>query len=265
MDESTLPRSAVPPPVSGAPGPGAREPRTLPASRGLAWWSEGWQVFTAAPGTWLLIVVVLLLIVVALAFVPVLGNLAQSLLAPIFAGGIALGCRALAKGRPLEVGHLFEGFAGGRLLPLLVVGMVYLAAMIVLWIVVLAVILGVAGGAGLFSALTADPSQLGVALLASFGMTALAVAPLAVVAVALLGMAYWYAPALVVLNGEEPIAAMKKSFGACLRNVGAMLVYGLVLIGLSIAASIPFALGWIVLAPVMAGSWYAGWREMFDE
>ena len=35
-------------------------------------------------------------------------------------------------------------------------------------------------------------------------------------------------------------------------------------IGLAIVASIPFGLGWILLAPVMAGSWYASWRETFD-
>ena len=77
-------------------------------------------------------------------------------------------------------------------------------------------------------------------------------------------MAYWFAPPLIVLNGEEPIAAMKKSFRACWVNVGATLVYGLIWIGLAIVASIPFGLGWIVLAPVMAGSWYASWRETFD-
>ena len=89
-------------------------------------------------------------------------------------------------------------------------------------------------------------------------------APLAMVAVAALTMAYWFAPPLIVLNGEEPIAAMKKSFRACWVNVGATLVYGLIWIGLAIVASIPFGLGWIVLAPVMAGSWYASWRETFD-
>ena len=70
--------------------------------------------------------------------------------------------------------------------------------------------------------------------------------------------------ALVVLNGEEPIAALQKSFRGCWTNLGAMAVYGLIFIGLAIVASIPFGLGWLVLGPVMAGSWYASWRETFD-
>ena len=37
-----------------------------------------------------------------------------------------------------------------------------------------------------------------------------------------------------------------------------MTIYGLIFIGLAIVASIPLGLGWLVLAPVMAGSWYAG-------
>jgi uncharacterized membrane protein len=77
-------------------------------------------------------------------------------------------------------------------------------------------------------------------------------------------MAYWFAPPLVVLNGEEPIAAMRKSFHASWQNLGATAVYGLIFIGLAIVASIPLGLGWLVLGPVTAGSWYASWRETFD-
>ena len=108
MDEITQPgRPAPPPPVvpaapSGAPpGSGKREPRILPAGQGAAWWSEGWQVFMAAPGMWIAVIVVFVLVMVAMAFVPVVGSIAESVLAPVFGGGIALGCHALAKGRPL--------------------------------------------------------------------------------------------------------------------------------------------------------------------
>ena len=271
MDETTQPgpvvptRPSMPPPGGGVPpGAGAREPRRLPAGQGAAWWSEGWQVFMAAPGIWIALIVVFVLIMLGVAFVPIVGSIAESVLAPVFGGGIALGCHALAKGRPLTLGHLFEGFSGGRFMPLLIVGLVYLGAMFVLWIAVIAVVLGVAGGAGLFSAFSSDPSQMGAALLSSIGLLTLVLVPIALVAVAALTMAYWFAPLLIVLNGEEPISAMKKSFRASWINMGATLVYGLIWIGLAIVASIPFGLGWLVLAPVMAGSWYASWRETFD-
>ena len=76
-------------------------------------------------------------------------------------------------------------------------------------------------------------------------------------------MAYWFAPALVVLNGEQPIAALQKSFAASWRNFGAFLLYGLIYIVLAIVASIPMGLGWLVLGPMMVGSCYAGWRTIF--
>ena len=66
-------------------------------------------------------------------------------------------------------------------------------------------------------------------------------------------MAFWFAPALVALRGDEPIAAMKASFDACLRNMWPMLVYSLLGLVFAIVASIPFALGWLVLAPGVRG------------
>ncbi|MFO1281117.1 MAG: BPSS1780 family membrane protein [Burkholderiales bacterium] len=230
----------------------------------MAWWSEGWQVFMAAPGLWIGLCLLLFVFAVVVAFVPILGTIAQSLLAPVFAGGIALGAHALAKGRPLTIVHLFEGFQGGRLVPLLIVGLFYLAAAFVIWLVFVVLLLGMAGGAGLFSAISSIGSNGWAPILASIGVAALVFVPIALIGFSLVAMAYWYAPALVVLNGEEPIEALKKSFRACWTNLGATLVYGLIFIGLAIVASIPFGLGWIVFAPVFAGSWYASWRETFD-
>jgi uncharacterized membrane protein len=42
-----------------------------------------------------------------------------------------------------------------------------------------------------------------------------------------------------------------------------MVVYGLIYIALSIVATLPFLLGWLVLAPMIFGSVYAGWRTIF--
>jgi uncharacterized membrane protein len=86
---------------------------------------------------------------------------------------------------------------------------------------------------------------------------------IALIVLLLAAMAYWFAPALVVLNGETPLNALQKSFAASWHNVGASLLYGLVMIGLAIVASIPFLLGWIVLGPMLVGSCYAGWRTIF--
>ena len=101
------------------------------------------------------------------------------------------------------------------------------------------------------------------AALASAGLAVFIVGLLALVVVVLVAMAYWFAPALVVLNGERPTVALQKSFAASLANIGAFLLYGLIYIGLAIVASIPMGLGWLVLGPMVVGSCYAGWRTIF--
>jgi uncharacterized membrane protein len=247
-----------------APASAAAAPRRLSAGYGASWWNEGWSVFSAAPGVWIAIVLVLFVLMVLLAFVPILGNIAQTLLTPVLGGGVMLGCHALARGEPLRLSHAFDGFTAGRLVPLLIVGLVMLAASIVLGVVVIGLLFALLGIAGLESlAAFADPAALDLNTLASLGAGVVVALLVALIGGVLIAMAYWFAPALVVLNGEEPLAAMRKSFAACWRNMGAMTVYGLIYLVLAILASLPAALGWLVLVPVMAGSCYAGWRTIF--
>jgi uncharacterized membrane protein len=76
-------------------------------------------------------------------------------------------------------------------------------------------------------------------------------------------MAVWFAAPLVALNDFDPIAALKASFVACLKNVVPFLLYGVVLFAFAIVASIPLGLGWLVLGPVLAASVYTAYRDIF--
>lgn len=253
------PSATIPPAAPRSPAP-----RHLAAGYGASWWSEGWRVFTASPWVWLGLVVILLVIMFLLVLVPFLGGLAQTLLMPVFAGGVMLGCHALARGEPLRISHLFDGFGSGRFGPLVIIGVVMLAAGIVLGLIVATVAFASIGITGLTALATiTDPTRIDVSTLMSFGLSLMLVALIALVGASLIAMAYWFAPALVVLNGEEPVTAMKKSFAACWRNIGAFLIYGLLYIVFALVATIPLGLGWFVLAPVIAGSCYAGWRTVF--
>jgi uncharacterized membrane protein len=78
-------------------------------------------------------------------------------------------------------------------------------------------------------------------------------------------MAVWFAPALVVLRGLEPWAAMKLSFSGCLANVVPFLIYGLVGIGLAIVASVPLMLGWLVVGPLTIASIYTSYCDIFED
>jgi uncharacterized membrane protein len=78
-------------------------------------------------------------------------------------------------------------------------------------------------------------------------------------------MALWFAPALVVLRGLAPMAAVRESFLGCLKNMVPFLIYGIVLLVPSIFATIPFLLGWLVLLPVVIASIYVAYRDIYGD
>lgn len=258
----------TPPPAMTAPAPDdatspAPPPRHLPAADGIGWWGESWRIFCAAPGVWLGMFVVFVVISIALMLIPVVGSLAHTVVTPVFAGGAMLGCHALARGEPLRIGHLFEGFQHGRLAPLCVLGLLGLALVVAIAILMVGTIFLTLGASGLAAIMDLGNPNFDYSALAAAGMSIAIVALVAVGLALLAAMAYWFAPALVVLNGETPVAALQKSFAASLHNFGAFLLYGIIYIGLAIVAFIPFGLGWLVLAPMIVGSCYAGWRTIF--
>jgi len=78
-----------------------------------------------------------------------------------------------------------------------------------------------------------------------------------------LSMAFWFAPALVFFNNMTAADALRASFGACLKNIPVFLVYGLIVMVLLFFAALPAGLGLLVLLPVISGSAYASYRDIF--
>jgi uncharacterized membrane protein len=76
-------------------------------------------------------------------------------------------------------------------------------------------------------------------------------------------MAVWFAPALVIFHDLGPTQAMKDSFTGCLRNIVPFLLYSVIWLVLSIIASIPLGLGWLVLGPMTAASIYTAYRDIY--
>jgi len=253
--------SATRRPETGAP---VVNPRAVDVGRGAAWWSEGWRLFTPAVGPWILIVVIGFALNLILAFIPILGGIASQLLFPILAGGLMLGCRAIDRGEPLTISHLFAGF-GPRAGSLLIVAVIYIAASIAILLFVVA-LLFVFFGAAMLSQLWTTPDSIsdgavlgGVVLAVLVGVLLFLLFYLPLI------MAVWFAPALIVLQGAEPWAAMKLSFIGCLRNILPFLIYGVVGIALAIVATIPLLLGWLVLGPVTVASVYASYCDIFEQ
>jgi uncharacterized membrane protein len=224
--------------------------RAVPAGHGVSWLGEGWRLFKQSPLIWIVNVILFLVITVAVQVVPIAGGIAGALLAPVLGAGLMIGAHALHHGETLEVGHLFAGFRQNTG-ALVLVGVVYLVGVIA--IVILAMLLMGASFAGLMAG--GGEQALGPGLILAVLIGVALVIPLA--------MAYWFAPALVALNGLSAIEAMKMSFWGCLKNILPFLVYGLVALVAAIVATIPLALGWLVLGPVLAATMYASYRDIY--
>ncbi|HXM82107.1 MAG TPA: BPSS1780 family membrane protein [Burkholderiales bacterium] len=230
------------------------EGHTVPAGHGWTWIAAAWDLFKRAPVVWIGMVLTFAVIFCVLAFIPILGSLVSFALGPVFGAGFVIGCRALDEGGELKFGHLFAGFQT-RFGTLVAVGLLYLAASFVVMLVV-----GLIAGVSMFAIFWggADPANIGVAF-ATMGLAFLVVTALMLPVV----MAIWFAPPLVVFNELGAFDALKASFLGCLKNMVSFLVYGLILFGFAILASIPFGLGWLVLAPVIGTSIYTAYRDIY--
>ena len=213
--------------------------RVAAAGAGATWWTEGWRIFRSQFGTWIGIVFAYFVVSLLLNAVPHIGAVADWLLTPVFIGGIMLGCDAMRRGQPLRISHLFDGFKGPCFVPLLLVGVFNLALCLLAIVVGGAVLVAGIGMSGLlnFANLATDPWQMWRTL----GITYFSLIALAVSAFAVIAMANWFAPALIVLRDAKPFAAMLASLRACMRNWLPFLVYGVLGTVIAIAAMAIFA------------------------
>jgi uncharacterized membrane protein len=243
-DNNPLPAPAAP---SGAP-------RSVDAAQGIEWFKRGWQLFVKNPGVWVAIAAIAIVIFVVLSMIPLLGQLASNLLAPVFSAGMLIGARSLESGGELRIEHLFAGFKQNTG-NLIVVGVLFMVGMLVVALVAMAIV----GGGAITGGILGNGRGVGMAagglMIGMLVMLALAV-PLV--------MAIWFAPALVIFRNAAPIEAMKSSFDACLKNIVPFLVYGVIGLVASFVAALPLGLGFIVLIPVLAGSLYASYVDIFE-
>jgi hypothetical protein len=228
--------------------------RTVEAGRGVAWWSESWALFMKNPVMWVIFGVIFVVGLMVLGFIPVLGGLAAALLSQVVIGGWLLAVRKQEGGATVEVGDLFLGFKE-KLNPLVILGALALAAG-----VVVAIVMFIMGAGAVFGGAAAGGAK-GVMAGAAVGLLTFVVC---LVLAFVIGMAFWFAPALVVFGNVAPVEALKAAWSASWANVAALVVYGLIWIVAAIVASIPFGLGWFVLMPLTVLGLYASYKDIFE-
>lgn len=240
------------------------EPRSTPAGHGWLWISSAFGLFRQAPGTWIGMLLVWVVLIFVAALIPLVNIVAPYLLGPVLTAGFMVGCYALDSGEDLRIGHLFAGFqqqtgrllalGGLYLLALLLIGGIMLLLMFIFGGSFAALFMGMGDGGQGFGG-DVDPLMIGLPFLLLILVVLALSVPLA--------MAFWFAPALVMLHDVGVFESVKLSFTGCWRNIVPFLIYGLILLGLGLVASIPLMLGWLVLGPVLAASVYTGHKDIF--
>ncbi|APV52342.1 hypothetical protein BWI17_07285 [Betaproteobacteria bacterium GR16-43] len=232
--------------------------RKTEGGRGTAWFGEAWKIFMLSPGVWIGIFLIFMVMSFALGIIP-LGSLVSSVLYPVFAAGLMLGCRDLEEGKPLEVAHLFAGFKKNTG-NLALVGLISLAFMVVIFIIAGIFVAFFLAATGVFAVLDqGDPARMAAVLIPVVLLTVLVALALALPVI----MATWFAPALVIFHDMQPVDAMKASFSGCLRNIWPFIIYSLVGFLLLIVAVIPLGLGMLVMIPLIWISAYTAYRDIY--
>ncbi len=228
------------------------EPRRCPAGNGSKWIGQGWQLFKLRFGLWIGMLIVLFGAFIGLSMIPIVGFLA-SVAYPLFFGGWMIASERAHQQGDLRFEDLFAGFSL-HFKPLALVGLIYLGATIV--VLIAAGIAALLLGGSMMMMVSGDPgTTIGVAFLVAFLVYMALFVPVL--------MAIWFAPALVVFHGVEPIPAVKLSFMGCLRNIPAFLVYGLVGLVMMLVGAIPLFLGWLVVYPILMIAVYSSYRDIF--
>ncbi|TCW33083.1 BPSS1780 family membrane protein [Gulbenkiania mobilis] len=225
----------------------------VPARHGWRWIVQAFYLVREQPVTWAMFALAYIALQVVLSMVPALG-MAGMLLAPVFGGSFVLAAQKTERGEPLRRADFLTGLRQHGL-SLAAVGALY-SVLLMLGLVALELLLTLAAP-GLVERLAAEDA----ATLAASDLIPVMIG--ATVVVFVVNLAYWFAPAAVVLARLNAFQALRVSFRAGLTNWLAILVYSVMLSLLLFLALLPLLLGLLLWFPVLYASGYTAWRDVF--
>lgn len=194
----------------------------VPARTGITWVKLGVQTFLKQPLALTGLFFMYMAVVLVLSQLPLVGPVLGAMLVPAATLGLMAATAEAAKGRFPMPTVLLSAFRAGRqrARAMLLLGAMYTAGSM------LATLLG--------SVLTPEPTPLtgADAQVAQIDPRTLVVLLLHFPLVIL----FWHAPALVHWHGVTPVKSLFFSAVACLRNMGALLIYGLAWLGVFLLA-----------------------------
>lgn len=234
------------------------EVRHVDARQGWEWIAQGFALFRKVPLIWIILCATLLLIAATLALIPMAGQFVFTLLSPVFLAGLMIGCKDLEQGGRLEIFHLLAGFRNNPA-PLITIGGIYLVGQVLILGIFMLI------GGDVLMGLLLEGKRVDENELKSVSGDMLSASLVALMLSIPLMMAAWFAPLLVIFKDMPPLEAMRLSFFACLKNIVAFQIYAVLLVVLTVIATIPYGLGLFVLVPTLFASIYVSYKSIFAD
>ena len=240
----------------------------VPANRGSVWLTSAYRLFVNSPAVWFGITGFLMVMLI----LPVIGSIV-AILMPLLIGGLMLGCNKQSKTSPIKFDHLFEGVKSNTK-ELLILSAFYagLSVFITLATFYIMLMFGVNIEEIMANLLpkTQEVMTQEQALEWMQGLekdgTLMDLLLTLLVFLALmipLFMAFWFAPALVVLNKASAAQALKISYLACKTNFLPFMIYGLVAFAYIIAFFVILSIVAVLIPPLVIILIFVGYLAIF--
>ena len=239
--------------------------RTVQAARGIDWFSQAIALILKNPTPFLLMGLLLGVI----SAVPVLGGLALLVLGPAFYAGLMSAARRQAREGSADFQQLFDGFQQEGLLPkLLALCLPAVAAVFVLVVMAVVLIGGAMLGGGLSAASGSDAFAW-----AALGLGGVVFLLVALVVGFIAHALVFFAVPRVMFDAKEPFPAMGESWRAVLANIGAVLLFMVLVL---VAYVVLFlVLGWLgvigqvlittVMMPLVPVAMWQAYRDVYGD
>lgn len=245
--------------------------KKIKGGEGFDFFSDAWNIYTAAPVLWVAMNISMVLLVLpfvfAIAYLPVdlplldtITNIVGSMLATPLMAGLCIAAHNVRNGDELMFVDLFAGL---RVHFDRLIGLGLLIALLYAFFDHLLVL--IVGGTDMFLAsLGLSETEYSLTMSGNtFDYTVVNV--LVMIANLIITLAYWFAVPLIALEGQGVFQAVSNGVKGFMKNIWPIFLYGLATLVLILAAIIPFGLGLLILFPVMHITTYTAYVRIFTK
>lgn len=241
-------------------------PQARGASGGVRWLGLGWDLIKERFWMWIGVIIIYfivsLIISTILGFIPLIGPIISPFITTVLATGLIAIAHQQYETRRMDVDNLFFGFYNKRYLSIM--GAYGISFLILLFGIILAVIIS---GAAMMDVIYAASSDYSEEIIAEMMADNTSGFTLFIIIIAIFGTistaAYWFVPALVLVNGYKALPAVKASLSAVKINLAGGFFFFILLLFILVVSIIPFGLGLLITIPLSYTAMYGSYRDVF--